>query len=124
MSLKELDVFSFGDQNFGNWLSSISMPVVILVSSSNFNRIKCQEALQMLEEVSKRPEFNNNVMFFWFDADEYGNWCRMLSATRTPTIIIQKNGKEVARLSDSIGAGTIIQRLHIMTDPARNHPVV
>lgn len=121
MDLRELDISLLNGRDFQVWISSFSMPVVILVQSSNFNRAKCQTAFQLLKEISQRPEFRDNVMFLWFDADECGDLCKMLSVVRVPTITIHRSGKEVVRFPDSVGAGTIIQRLHIMTDPARNH---
>lgn len=122
MGLQELDISSFNGQCFRDWLSPILMPVVILVRSGNFNRAKCQTALQLLEEVSQKPEFRDDVMFLHFDADECSDFCRTLSVARFPTITVYRNGREIVRFPNDVSVGTIIQRLHIITDPARNHP--
>ena len=123
MSLRELDASLLNGQDLRSWLFQISMPIVILVRSGNFNRIKCQSVLQMLEEISQKPEFRDVVIFLHFDADEYFDFCKTISVMRVPTIIIYRTGKEIIRFSDGVNAGTIIQQLHIITDPVRNHPV-
>ncbi len=121
MALQELDFSQTGNQRFRDWLSRLSIVVVIFVWSDWRRKEKCQLMRQAIEGLSGNPNYLNCVMFLSFSADKNGGPCLELSVMNTPCLLIFKNGKEVARFHDVTSKEAIGYQLEVMLDRARNH---
>ena len=120
MNSKELSSSIIGDDTI-IWLRLYIKPILIFVSSEWYKPTQCQAMKRMLREISRQPNFKDQIMFRWFSADKNAKYCKQLSVEHTPIALIFKNGKEVARFRDPSSKMAIMHNLEILIDPARNH---
>ena len=119
-NLKELKYSNVGEEVI-SWLRIFNGPILIFVLSEWHKPTQCQAMKRMLREISRQPNFKDQIMFRWFSADKNAKYCKQLLVGHTPVALIFKNGKEVAKFRDPSSKEAIMHNLEILIDPARNH---
>lgn len=121
MALQELDFQRVGNGRLKDWLSQISMPVVIFAWSDWRKKAECEVMKQGIEIIAGMKKYSNSVIFYWLNADEHGDICRELSIGDTPCVVVLKNGKEIIKFSSATSGSGLMHHLDNLLDPVRNH---
>lgn|GEM_PF-6990629 len=121
MALQKL-VHRLGDKPPKEWLSPISIPVVIFAFSDWRRKADCDEMMRVIQALAAEPKYARTVSFYWFDPDESGTIFRDLSFIDTPCVVVIKDGKEIVRFTSASSKCAMTHHLDHLLDPVRNHP--